>query len=1007
MKHQRLGSLALRLGARIALLGCALALFAASVWWDNAANRGITTSAEPIPYADVPQGGVNTYNLHAEVVFRPDGSIDPQNNVKRTFEMIATAGIHWVRVQFPWEDIEVGGKGNFIDTRPASAGASTWAKYDYIVSEARRNGLELLVRLDTPPDWARTTALASPEIIAARAAGRYPLTGPPDRYEDYADFAAAVAARYRADLRFFQLWNEPNLPGEWNYRRQDPAELVALLRIARERIKAVHPDAVIVFPALAPTDGRSDGVNDLEYLQGVYDAGGQPVFDIMSAQLYGLGQPPDEHRYIRPGQSLLQPIDTKADVGRVVLLREIMERNGDSEKAVWVSELGWNSAPKSLGEAALRWGEPVSEERKGEYLVGAMQRAQREWPWMGAMCIWIFRFGGPAPDPGDPTPYFQLVDFSFTPLPAYTAVKNYLTAGTPSPPATKSSLPVVATAGTALLVLGTSGYLFAALSELLRGRAARLPRRHRRLRFPQPRWAANNSLMLGLLGLSLAFLYWASTVQERGQLPVSAAGGLVFLGLALLRPDLALLLVPATVPLYLAPKGIWDEEYGLRPAGVLFPLHEFVLWCVVVATMFRTMLRRGRAAANGRPRALLERQLQSLWPVLLFLLAGTLGVVVAVARGVALREWRWLILEPLLFYALVRYWGRDTDIRLRLVAAWLLTGVSVAGIGLLQLVGLDLTALLPQTGCFSDRVVLAEGGVQRISSVYCHPNNLGLALGRLWPVLAAFALLRWTGREAAGGRDQLPIFRGRVAPALAAVICLMAIGGSFSKGAWLGAFAALVLLGWLLVQRRAVAGKVVLVIAAIGALGIVVLGLAFGVERLNPLGGSSGARVELWSSAIRMLRDHPLTGIGLDQFYHYRNAPEFGDRYIDPAARATTEQFAAHPHNLFLNLLLRTGVLGVVAMGWLLLHFFHATRRSRSGTDGDEALRLGLVAGMVAALVHGLVDNFYFVPDLAFSFWLMLGLASTLLGGTYSGHAADAEAEQPVGVLTPDDLVSA
>ena len=109
----------------------------------------------------------------------------------------------------------------------------------------------------------------------------------------------------------------------------------------------------MLFPALSPTDGRGDGVNDLDYLQGVYDAGGREQFDIMSAQLYGLGQPPTEHRYVRPGSSPLQPIETKTDVGRVVLLREIMVRNGDERKAIWVSELGWNSAPKSIGPAAL------------------------------------------------------------------------------------------------------------------------------------------------------------------------------------------------------------------------------------------------------------------------------------------------------------------------------------------------------------------------------------------------------------------------------------------------------------------------------------------------------------------------------------------------------------------------------------------------------------------------------------------------------------------------------
>lgn len=995
----------LHAGLRLVLLGCALLLFAGSVWWDNAANRGIAPAAQraTIPFADVPQGGVNAYLLHAEVIFRPDGSVDPDNKVKRTLEMIAAAGMHWVRVQFPWEDIELERKGNFRDRRHGGD-ADAWAKYDYMVEQAERNGLELIVRLDRPPDWARQRFLQTPEVQAALAAGRI-VTGPPDNPRDFADFAATVAERYRGRLRFFQIWNEPNLPGEWNYHTQNPAELVALLRLAREQIKAVNPEAVIVFPALSPTDGRGDGVNDLDYLQGVYDAGGRGTFDIMSAQLYGLGQPPTERRYIRPGSSPLHPIETKTDVGRVVLLREVMVRNGDERTAVWVSELGWNSAPTELGPAAYTWGQPISEDQKGVYLVQAMERARAEWPWMGAMCVWMFRWGGEPPQPTDPTPFFALVDFEFQPLPAYEAVKGYLTtpASTSAVPATRSPLATAATALSAGLVLASSIWLLSALAGLLA--LVRWPRRH---------WAGSDRLarltrhdwpMLAALGLSLLLFYVGSP-----QLPITALGALLFGVLTLLRPDLALLLVPVTVPLYLAPKGVWDQRFGLsRPEGYFIPLHEFVLLCAVAGTFVRLVLgehqepRAEHRAPGGQPgtrwgivdrgpgiaglrlldsvqRWIARHQPATLVGAMLFLDVGTLGLAVADARAQALREWRWLIVEPLLFYALVRYWAGDPHLRWRLLWAWLLGGVVVAAIGLLQLVGLDLTALLPQSNCFSERVVLAEGGLRRISSVYCHPNNLGLALGRIWPVLAALALtaLSWHGRRPTVTPGS---GRGLIVAGAGAGLCALALAATFSKGALLGGLVALVVLGLLLRQQRNRLALPLLGLAGMGLLVGLAIGLVGGVERLNPLGGSSGARVELWTAALKMLRDRPLTGVGLDQFYHYRTDPTFGDRYIDPAARATNEQYASHPHNLVLDLLVRLGPLGLVAMAWLVLHFFRRCRQLRQPNPDrsrhEIALGVGLTAAMVAALVHGLVDNFYFVPDLAFSFWLMLGLVAT------------------------------
>jgi O-antigen ligase len=112
-----------------------------------------------------------------------------------------------------------------------------------------------------------------------------------------------------------------------------------------------------------------------------------------------------------------------------------------------------------------------------------------------------------------------------------------------------------------------------------------------------------------------------------------------------------------------------------------------------------------------------------------------------------------------------------------------------------------------------------------------------------------------------------------------------------------------------------------------------------------------------------MLRDHPL-GIGLDQFG--RLYPQ----YIDPSLAGTNEINTAHPHNLILDIALRMGPLGIVALCWLLVAFYR-----RAAAMASPQLRAGLLAAMTAALVHGLVDSFYFWPDLAFAFWLFLALS--------------------------------
>jgi hypothetical protein len=410
-----------------------------------------------------------------------------------------------------------------------------------------------------------------------------------------------------------------------------------------------------------------------------------------------------------------------------------------------------------------------------------MQRAAAEWPWVGAMCIWMFRWGGHEANERDPTPFFQLVDFDFRPLPAYQMVSDYLHA----PPAVipvqpnpiAAAAPVVATAG----VTGAMAWswpVLAAVALLLAARTRRLAVTGQRavtpairksiMRFKRP--VSTTPVVIALV-LGLVIFYRASA-----QLPITLLGAAIFLPAAVLRPDLALLAIPISVPLYLAPKGIWDARFGLsRPSGYFIPLHEFVL----LATIMGTMVQQRRHWRLWKLRFDVHALLRQSWPILLFLAAGTLGVVVAdTARGAALRDWRWRVVEPVLFYLLVRFYARAPVERQRLIWAWLLTGAAVAIIGLLQLAGINLAPIISRQTCFSADVVVV-GGVQRATSVYCHPNNLGLALGRVWPLLAAMAVTAWFGvRQRVDWRRPWSS-PGLVAGALCAVV-LGGIAASFS-----------------------------------------------------------------------------------------------------------------------------------------------------------------------------------------------------------------------------------
>ncbi|HET6319623.1 MAG TPA: beta-galactosidase, partial [Chloroflexota bacterium] len=331
----------------------------------------------------LPDVSLSRRSVNTQLELEPD-----RESVRRTLHMIKEAGFGSIRQQFAWSSIE-----------PSSKGSYEWDRADEIITLVREAGLDLLARLDLPPEWARPT-------------GSY-KTHPPRDARDFGDFVAAFVARYRGQVRYVQLWNEPNLNEEWGRRAVDPAGYVELLRAGFAATHRADPAARVVTAAMAqtlePDDPSASGLDDLLYLERLYAAGARPYFDVLAVNAYGLSTGPDDRR-TSPEQ---------ANFPRVLLARDVMLRHGDAGKAVWVAEFGWNALPRDWTGEPSPWGQ-VEPHKQAAYITGAYRRAATEWPWLGPMSLWLFR--KPFADARDPTPFFALVDREWRPRPAYAAL---------------------------------------------------------------------------------------------------------------------------------------------------------------------------------------------------------------------------------------------------------------------------------------------------------------------------------------------------------------------------------------------------------------------------------------------------------------------------------------------------------------------------------------------------------------------------------------------------------
>jgi polysaccharide biosynthesis protein PslG len=362
-----------------------------------------TDDMAPVAHAGVNPFGVNVF-LEQEV--------EPAKR-ELAVRMAHEAGFRWLRQEFPWEDIEIHGKGDFEDRRHEPY-RSAWEKYNHIVALAEQYDMELIVRLSNPPAWTRA---------GGDDAGTY---APPDDLDDYGDFVAAVVERYKGRVRYYQIWNEPNIYPEWGEATISPEDYVALLKTGAERARAVDPDVVIISGALASTidlDGihvPSHNFNDLTFLQRMYDAGAAPYFDVLAMQGYGLWSGPTDRR--------MNP--RVINFSRPRFVRDVMVRNGDAGKAIWISEMNWNAVPDEIPDK--RYGQ-VSLEQQAEYLPMAYQRLQREWPWLGMANTWYLKRATDAWEQnGQPEAYFRLLAPDFTPQPVYDSMKGYTASTTPT-----------------------------------------------------------------------------------------------------------------------------------------------------------------------------------------------------------------------------------------------------------------------------------------------------------------------------------------------------------------------------------------------------------------------------------------------------------------------------------------------------------------------------------------------------------------------------------------------
>ncbi|MGH7680731.1 MAG: O-antigen ligase family protein [Candidatus Eiseniibacteriota bacterium] len=293
------------------------------------------------------------------------------------------------------------------------------------------------------------------------------------------------------------------------------------------------------------------------------------------------------------------------------------------------------------------------------------------------------------------------------------------------------------------------------------------------------------------------------------------------------------------------------------------------------------------------------------------------------------------------------YHGRDPKLARRAIVVLLVSAAAATIFALAK--------FMAQGAAFPARVRGAVG----------HPLTYG-GQAMLLATLAAALLLR--------ARDR----RWKIGAAALLAALAPALLGSFTRSAWIGTIVAF---GVILAATRA---RWLAILA--GGLAVLFLVLPSGyreraLSAFDPTSHWNVERVRLWTAGWKIFRDHPVTGVGLQDLHPWI------ERYHSPEPHEPH----GHLHSIYVQIAASMGIVGLAAFGWLAVGLFRtagrgwwADRRATclegAGSAGLDdgfgtALRIAAVAAVAGFLVAGLFEWNFGDEELVDFLFTLVGLA--------------------------------
>jgi O-antigen ligase len=445
------------------------------------------------------------------------------------------------------------------------------------------------------------------------------------------------------------------------------------------------------------------------------------------------------------------------------------------------------------------------------------------------------------------------------------------------------------------------------------------------------------------------------------QLRHSSSEELLIVGIAV-GLAIAALFSPMALPL--AVSGVVFALAALRFKPLLLavvfflPLTPFLNWDFPIrdlSTLVRFSFFAGIVVYRVSHRQDLRRWLWSGW-----LTRSILGyLLVAIASAVffnpitvdAQRELMRLA-SYVCFYYVITDWAQTPHDTRALLKALMASTIVVALFGFYQVVIGGYSSLYDVLYPVQEEIRQIPPWEGRITSFLAHYNGLAGYINLLIPFCIAFGLQ---------GSDLTPRRLGRWCFAFASVALLL----TQSRGGLLAYAAMLVVSACFFAPNRKTRMRRIAAVLVLCLLAGVVAGLFF--ERLTEIDDyTTVSRLAIWGGAFTAFAHSPLLGIG------------FGNlRMLLGGLLSLPEGWVGDAHNLYLELLAETGLVGFLAFVFLMITTMRTALKRYQGSQNEfgKIICFAVFVAMIGVLVHGTVDYlFHTTPQVATLFFLVLGI---------------------------------